>query len=172
MMPYPVEIPVWLLKLPKTLRRWRKKHGFLAISSFRHVRRAQKGLNTLPAGPGRLKRLLERFSRAWMGRYRELRFWINRWWVHYFLQVDPKAKCPACGVRRKHKIVYSTAYGALVHQCSFCSAAWGERPLVQSTSWAVAMPELSPEEQQQQQERPPWYGASREPRVISEKKTG
>lgn len=106
-----------------------------------------------PLAPQRRTFAVWRRFRMWIGGILAgLALYTNRLYVHYRVEVDDKAKCPACGKRKKHKIIYSVMHQALLHQCSFCSAAWGEHPLVPAQAWTVAgMPE---EEQQQHQQGP------------------
>lgn len=52
-------------------------------------------------------------------------------------KIDRKAKCPACGIVRRHKIVFHPAYLKIIHECRLCTAQWGENPVVAAESWRV-----------------------------------
>jgi rubredoxin len=85
------------------------------------------------------------------------RLWLTKLYIHYCVRVDKKFKCPACGHRKKHKIVYSPSYRALIHQCTFCTAVFSEKPLVAAELWSVE-PQIEAAE-----ENPVMPGAPREP---------
>lgn len=60
--------------------------------------------------------------------------------------IDPCAKCPACGARQG-KIQWQDGLvwpdqtkGCVLHTCQVCSAAWGEKPIVQAKAWALKEP--------------------------------
>src|SRR2546421_284994 len=101
MVPGTVVLPVWSVKKLKTLWRKLKKRSFLRLGSRRNARNRPNGINTLSAGPGRLKTILARFSDIRNHLQAGLVYGINRFWIHRFLHIDQKAKCPACGLRRK-----------------------------------------------------------------------
>lgn len=99
---------------------------------------------------------------------------INRLWIHYFVAASPRAKCPCCGTRAKHKILHqsdflwpdNSARGALLHVCGRCNAAWAERPLVNGEHWQITgeitsmqSPDASPSGDDS------WVAVSREPKV-------
>jgi hypothetical protein len=88
--------------------------------------------------PSRIAPKLRQFKFYLLAIYQAFVLFVNRLYVHYRVEVDEKSKCPACGKRLKHRIVFSAIHQALVHQCVFCSAAWGERPIVPATSWHIA----------------------------------
>lgn len=90
--------------------------------------------------------------------FNQLRFWLTKLYVHYFVRVDPKSKCPACGHRVRHQIVFSPRQQNLIHQCAFCKAAWAEPPVAQSTAWSIP----AKEEPEPEEPRVP-FGAQREP---------
>jgi hypothetical protein len=87
------------------------------------------------------------------------RLWCVKLYIHYCVRVDKKHKCPACGHRKKHKIVYSESYRALIHQCTFCAAVFSEQPLLAAELWKVE-PEMEPAEERSSAMPP---GAPREP---------
>lgn len=87
-----------------------------------------------------------------------LRFRLTKLYVHYLVRVDPKAKCPACGHRRAHPVVFSPVQQKLLHQCEFCKAAWAEPPLVQAGVWSLPVAK----EPEPDTPRVP-FGAQREP---------
>ena len=89
-------------------------------------------------------------------RLAQLRFWLTKLYVHYFVRVDKKSKCPGCGHRLLHPILFSPVQQKLVHQCTFCKAAWTEPPVRQATDWSLPVRE-EPEEPRI------GYGAQREP---------
>ena len=106
-------------------------------------------------------------GRLWAG----LAMAINRRYV-YYSQVDAKAKCPACGHRQEHKIVWSGTYQKLIHQCSFCAAHWGESPMAKAEHWMIQQPQMSDAELEAQAlPKPPWSGAQREPLRVEIKKS-
>jgi len=62
-------------------------------------------------------------------------FW-RRIGVHLFAEIDERMKCPACGVREKHRILFSPHVRQVVHTCGRCSAQWAEPPVVKADAWA------------------------------------
>ena len=73
---------------------------------------------------------------------------IVRWFIRHFIVphidlIDRKAKCPACGIVRKHKIAFSEKHGAIVHNCEQCGALWGQAPMVSWNAWKVNMDPIS-----------------------------
>jgi hypothetical protein len=86
--------------------------------------------------------------------------WFTRLYIHYFVGIDRKSKCPACGTRKRHKIKFNPVYMALLHQCAFCEAVWGEPSLINASQWAVK-PVLSDPQQPATESKP--QGAQREP---------
>lgn len=91
----------------------------------------------LQPSPSKVTVWLKRLPPFFVAFYQAFVLFINRLYVHYRVEVDEKSKCPACGKRLKHRIVFSAIHQALVHQCGFCAAAWGERPIVPSISWHI-----------------------------------
>jgi len=84
-----------------------------------------------------------------------------RMWIHFCRRTTGREKCPGCGQRKQHKVIWRGEYERLIHQCAFCTAVWGTDPLVSAQAWRVeivAPPEPGPEALQ----RMP-FGASREP---------
>lgn len=69
--------------------------------------------------------------------YGRIVFHLLRLRIHYLAQVSETAKCPACGVRAKHKIQWADVYQAVMHECGRCKAHWGEKPLVKLEAWFV-----------------------------------
>ena len=106
------------------------------------------------ATPNRLSIWFKSSYQVLLSIYSALILFINRLYVHYRVEVDEKSKCPACGKRLKHRIVFSAIHQALVHQCGFCSAAWGERPIVPAQSWHIAGLPQDEQPQAQHTERP------------------
>lgn len=83
--------------------------------------------------------------------------------VHYLVHVDPKAKCPACGMRKRHEIRWSLDFKALIHACKLCGANWTEQPIVKADAWvAVTIVEEQPGVRE---ERPPMT-VQRQPIVV------
>lgn len=60
---------------------------------------------------------------------------IMRWYVHRYVHISSKAKCPACGVLAKHDVRWSPLHSAVLHVCARCQAPWTEQPLVQAEHW-------------------------------------
>lgn len=81
--------------------------------------------------------LVRRVRMAMRDLYARLILQFVRLRVHYFVEVSEKAKCPACGVRAKHRIVWSDTYQAVMHECERCKAQWGEPPVAKLESWHV-----------------------------------
>ena len=57
--------------------------------------------------------------------------------VHYFIEVSESAKCPACGIRKKHNIEWSEDYEKVMHSCARCKARWAESPVAGIDLWRV-----------------------------------
>jgi hypothetical protein len=85
-------------------------------------------------------------------------FWLIKLYVHYRVRVDPRSKCPACGHRETHKIVFSPLYEKLIHRCTFCDAVWPEAPMVKTENWLIR---VQPQMEEQGPRVP--FGAQREP---------
>jgi hypothetical protein len=68
------------------------------------------------------------------------------WYHHRFAQIDVRRKCPACGVRIEHQIMFSMDYsmggqpGTILHDCPRCKATSGESPIVAAKQWHVELP--------------------------------
>jgi ribosomal protein L37AE/L43A len=62
--------------------------------------------------------------------------WLRKLYVLWFARVDPKMKCPACGARKLHRILFSVHTQQVVHSCGECSAQWAEPPVVKAEFWA------------------------------------
>lgn len=60
-------------------------------------------------------------------------------WVRTFgdKRISPRAKCPSCGCRKKHKIQFSRVYNAILHQCVQCGAEWGVDPIYPVGKWLL-----------------------------------
>jgi hypothetical protein len=63
---------------------------------------------------------------------------VMRLHVKYFVSVSASAKCPACGVRSKHKMSWQQLYASIIHTCTRCTAQWAEQPVVANKHWDVA----------------------------------
>jgi hypothetical protein len=69
--------------------------------------------------------------------------------VRLMHKVDRRAKCPACGTVKKHKIEWHPSYLRIMHICAICHATWGSNPVVPATAWRVVSgPELEAEQEQ------------------------
>jgi hypothetical protein len=74
--------------------------------------------------------------------------YLLRIYIHYFVRVSRRAKCPGCGSRRKHEIVFSGAHivgdhstpGAILHRCVECKAVYSDLTLVDPAEWVVQAP--------------------------------
>jgi len=88
-------------------------------------------------------------------------------YVHYFVRVDERDKCPGCGTRAKHEIKFVRAYAKLIHNCKFCGAVWATDPLVPYTQWEVKGLEDVQQPAAQAEDRA--YAASREPIVLRQR---
>lgn len=93
---------------------------------------------------------------------------LAQYYLHYFVHVDLKEKCPACGTRDKHKIKFVRRYGRLIHICAFCEAAWGTNPLLNYAQWKVDGLDDSDSQETEpaRSSEGTVSGASREPIVI------
>lgn len=85
-------------------------------------------------------------GRKFKAAYTRLTLQLAKLRVHYFVEVSSKAKCPACGIREKHQIIWSDIYQAVMHECARCKAHWGERPIATLEAWKV-QPIPLPDEQ-------------------------
>ena len=74
----------------------------------------------------------------WVGRMAIVSYYWA--WIHTFgdKKIRPDAKCPACGVRKLHKIQYSEVYHSVLHRCEQCSAEWGTEPIYPFEKWQIA----------------------------------
>ena len=77
---------------------------------------------------------------------RILMWFARRFILPYVDRVDLRAKCPACGRCKKHKIAFAQEYGAIIHSCSACGALWGQKPVVNWTDWKVSIHPVSGQE--------------------------
>ena len=73
----------------------------------------------------------------WRNLWNGAKVFLIRRHVHYFVQVSGNAKCPACGIRKKHKVEWAEAYERVMHACSRCSAHWAESPVASIDLWRV-----------------------------------
>ena len=79
--------------------------------------------------------------------------WFARRFIMPFVQrVHPDQKCPACGVVKKHKIVFAREYGVVIHSCTVCAANWGSDPVVPWDKWKVSY-EIPPPASDRQPEK-------------------
>lgn len=69
-----------------------------------------------------------------------LRFFCDR-------RVSTKAKCPGCGIRKKHEIKWVPQLEKELHECGQCHAVWGDDPVLPIERWRVG---LEPEEEGQE----------------------
>jgi len=62
-----------------------------------------------------------------------------RWYAYTFLdrQVNPRAKCPSCGIKQGHVIQYSRDYEAVIHVCGQCKAEWAEPTVLPVERWRI-----------------------------------
>ena len=56
-------------------------------------------------------------------------------------QISLRAKCPACGCRELHKIMFHRDYNKVIHGCARCGSEWGEDPIVPVTRWLIVRQE-------------------------------
>ncbi len=64
---------------------------------------------------------------------------VLRLYIHYRVQADGRAKCPACGIRAEHDIRWAEQVGALVHVCKRCFAVWTEQPMISAAQWKTTL---------------------------------
>lgn len=100
--------------------------------------------------------------REWV-RYQVKRLlkFLTKLYVRYFVQSDSHAKCPACGIRKKHDVHWNEALRMVLHTCARCGANWGEQPIVQADLWSP-----NPQEQREPERQTTIMHAQREPKVI------
>lgn len=80
---------------------------------------------------------------------RQLKLWVVRMWIHYFVRLDPKEKCPACGIRQFHPQRYDTRSKTVLNRCSTlhideahgfgCGAIWSSKCLINPAHWEATM---------------------------------
>ena len=107
---------------------------------------------TLTPYMSRIKAALE--LRTSSGETITVRKFLARWLSHFWLKCrvwmatrSRWARCPACGIRRKHKIKWDAdvrtrdgKIGRLLHICAICTAPWSEAPVFDFKTWQVAGP--------------------------------
>jgi len=71
---------------------------------------------------------------------------LLRLYVHFMVQANSKAKCPACGIRAEHEVRWSDVASALIHVCKRCVAVWSEQPMVNVAQWRTQLTVVSDEE--------------------------
>jgi len=64
---------------------------------------------------------------------------VLRAYIHYCVQSNSRAKCPACGIRAEHGVRWGESVGALVHVCKRCFAVWTEQPMVDASKWRTTL---------------------------------
>ena len=103
-------------------------------------------------------RVIHGFVQAWeklctvtVALYDRAKFNLVRLRVHYLVEVSESAKCPACGIRQKHKIQWVDDYQSVMHECARCKAHWGEKPVAKLEAWKVK-PMPMPDEEQSSEE--------------------
>jgi len=73
-----------------------------------------------------------------MTRWLKIAIWslLHRLRPEWYAQIDPCAKCPACGHRSGAIATQQTKEGAqVVHRCLICDAAWAEPTIVEPSLW-------------------------------------
>jgi C4-type Zn-finger protein len=83
-------------------------------------------------------------------------------YMHYFVRSDKRAKCPACGYRKKHAVQFIPVARQILHTCVYCKAEWMENPMIPAEKWMPGRVSIAQEKQAAAQE-----SVSREPQVIS-----
>jgi hypothetical protein len=48
-----------------------------------------------------------------------------------------RARCPACGISKKHDMHYAEDYEAVIHTCARCKAEFGIRTVIAPSRWRV-----------------------------------
>lgn len=71
---------------------------------------------------------------------------LLRLYVHFMVQANSKAKCPACGIRAEHDVRWSDVVSALIHVCKRCFAVWGEKPITAADQWKTQLVASTDEE--------------------------
>lgn len=74
-----------------------------------------------------------------------LRDTLLRYYIHYFVKIDPLGKCPSCGIRQSHPIKYDSASKKVLNWCRTrhaderatfgCGAIWSSDCLVNPANW-------------------------------------
>ena len=108
--------------------------------------------------------------------------------VHYFLRVDRAAKCPACGMRKKHPVRFDVYCARLLHKCEYyvfiplapegeyfffhhtklqrvdsgCGAIWSEHCIMDPAHWSTIYEETD-ENGAKHLTQPVFASAQREP---------
>lgn len=100
-----------------------------------------------------------------VGLYALLLQFLVRRYVHHFVKVSHRAKCPGCGSTKRHEFRWSPVHQSLIHQCAECKAEYPMPAVVPASKWLI---EREPQSINDEQERTPWAGASvsREPKIV------
>jgi hypothetical protein len=61
------------------------------------------------------------------------------------VQVDRSRKCPACGIRKFHAIVWSEAERVVMHTCAECQCRFGEKAIIADAQFLKAPVHHEPE---------------------------
>jgi hypothetical protein len=105
--------------------------------------------------------------------------WFYRYYIHYFVRVDPQMKCPSCGIRQPHQQKYDTDSKAIMNWCRTlhmpaeriygCGAIWSTPCLVNPSAWEAVV-QTQEEEGQVRVGQPEQIFVTREPKVITQEK--
>ena len=79
--------------------------------------------------------LLRLVLTAWLW----IRVYLMRGYIRVFLdrRISNRQKCPACGIRQKHKIKWDPDYECVMHFCGHCEAKFPTPPVQNINTWRV-----------------------------------